>query len=169
MLIIINHCHHGLVPFVNNIPPGECTVIGFTVSDNCRRINPKKQQAIHILTCTEHTSINSISHFPLSPPVQGTTFTFLSQDKEDDADSTPDERSQVGAVEEIKTNPWQPTAKLPYDSSDDDDDDDGDDVDFEGTGFQSGKATSQLDELFFFHPDDPELANRINGKVTLNC
>lgn len=100
--------------------------------------------------------------------MQGTTFTFLSQDTEDDVDSTPDEHSQVGAVEEIKTNPWQPTAKLPYDSSDDDDDGDG--VDFEGTGgLQSGKATSQLDELFFFHPDDPELANRINGKVTLNC
>lgn len=101
--------------------------------------------------------------------MQGITFTFLSQDTEDDADSTLDEHSQVGAVEEIKTNPWQPTAKLPYDSSDDDDDDDaGDDVDFEGIGLQSGKATSQLDELFFFHPGDPELENRINGKVTLN-
>lgn len=94
---------------------------------------------------------------------QGTTFTFLSQDTEDDADSAPDD-SPVGAVEEIKTNPWQPTAKLPYDSSDDDDDDDGDNVDFEGSGLQSGKATSQLDELFFFHPDDPELANRINDQ-----
>ena len=118
-------------------------------------------------TCTEHTSyITTISHFHLSPPVQVTTFTFLSQDPEDDADSTPDEHSQVGAVEQIKTNPWPPASNLPYDSSDDNDDDD-DDVDFEGTGLQFGKATSQLDELFFFHPDDPELANRINGKVIL--
>lgn len=96
--------------------------------------------------------------------MQGTTFTFLSQEPEDDADSTRDEHSQVGAVEQIKTNHWQSATKLPYDSSDDNDDDDGDDVDFGGTGRQSGKATSQLDELFFFHPDDPELANRINGK-----
>ena len=99
--------------------------------------------------------------------MQGTTFTFFSHDPEDDADSTPDELSQVGAVEELKTNPWQPAAKLPYDSSDDNDDDDGDDADFENSGLQAVKATSQLDELFFFHPDDPELANRINGKVTL--
>lgn len=96
---------------------------------------------------------------------QGTTFTFLSQDTEDDADITLDEHSQVGAVGKITTNPWQPTAKLPYDSSDDDDGDDaGDDVDFEGIGLQSGKATSQLDELFFFHPGDPELENRINDQ-----
>ena len=98
--------------------------------------------------------------------MQGTTFTFLSQDAEDGEDSTPDEHSHVGAVEEIKTNPWQPTTKLPYDSSDDDDGDEGDDVDFDGAGHQSDKATSQLDELFFFHPGDPELENRINGKAT---
>ena len=96
--------------------------------------------------------------------MQGTTFTFLSQDPEDDADSTPDEHSHVGAVEEIGRNPWQSATKLPYDSSDDNDDDD---MDFEVTGIQSAKATSQLDELFFFHPDDPELANRINGRVIL--
>jgi len=99
--------------------------------------------------------------------VQGTAFTFLSRDTDDDADSTPDENSHVGAVEDIRTNPWQPATKLPYDSSDDNDDDDGDDMDFEATGIQSGKATSQLDELFFFHPDNPELANRINGRMTL--
>lgn len=103
--------------------------------------------------------------------MQSTTFTFLCQDPEDDADSTPDEHSHVGAVEEIKTNPWQPATKLPYDSSDDNDDDDGDVMDFEDTvdnGSQSSKATSQLDELFFFHPDDSELANRINGEVFLS-
>lgn len=99
--------------------------------------------------------------------MQGTTFTFLSRDTEDDADSTPDEHSHFGAVEDIRTNPWQPATKLPYDSSDDNDDDDGDDMDFEATGIQFGKATSQLDELFFFHPDNPELANRINGRMIL--
>lgn len=99
--------------------------------------------------------------------MQGTTFTFLSRDAEDDADSTPDLHSHVGAVEDIRTNPWQPTTKLPYDSSDDNDDDDGDDMDYQATGIQSGKATSQLNELFFFHPDDPELANRINGRMIL--
>jgi len=64
-------------------------------------------------------------------------------------------------------NPWQTTAKLPYDSSgDDDDDDDGDDMHVEDTdGDQSSKSTSHLDELFFFHPDDPKLANRINGEL----
>lgn len=99
--------------------------------------------------------------------MQGATFTFLSQDA-DDADSTPDEHSHVGAVEVIRTNPWQPATKLPYDSSDDNDDDDSDDMDFEATGVQSGKATSQLDELFFFHSDDPKLANRINGRMILS-
>ena len=111
--------------------------------------------------------LTTVRDFPLSPLVQGATFTFLSQDPGDDADSTPDEHSRVGAVEEIKTNPWQPAAKLPYDSSDDNDEDDGHDMDFESAGLQAVKATSQLDELFFFHPDDPELANRINGKVAL--
>ena len=65
-------------------------------------------------------------------------------------------------------NPWQTTAKLPYDSSGDDDDDDGDDMHVEDAdGDQSSKSTSHLDELFFFHPDDPELANRINGELPL--
>ena len=97
--------------------------------------------------------------------MQGTTFTFLSQDA-DDADSTPDEHSHVGAVEVIRTNPWQPATKLPYDSSDDNDDDDSDDDAF--SPVKSGKATSQLDELFFFHSDDPKLANRINGRMILS-
>ena len=79
----------------------------------------------------------------------------------------------MGSVEEIKTNPWQAATKLPYDSSDDNDD--GDDDNGEGMEFQeavsnddqSNKSTSQLDELFFFHPDDLDLANRINGEMFL--
>lgn len=117
-----------------------------------------------------------LTHFLLFPRVQGASFTFLSQDPEDDADSTAEEHSHVGAVEEIKTNPWQTTTKLPYDSSDENED--GDDVDFEDAAvhndIQSSKSTSHLDELFFFHPDDPKLANRINGEMSqmnklLNC
>jgi len=95
------------------------------------------------------------------------TFSFLSQGLEGDADSTAAEDSHVGSAEEIMKNPWQTTAKLPYDSSgDDDDDDDGDDMHVEDTdGDQSSKSTSHLDALFFFHPDDPKLANRINDQV----
>ncbi|KAJ7392948.1 nucleolar protein 8 [Desmophyllum pertusum] len=103
---------------------------------------------------------------------QGTSFTFLSQEPEDHVDSTAEEHRHVGSVEEIKTNPWQAATKLPYDSSDDNDDGDGDDDNGEGMEFQeavsnddqSNKSTSQLDELFFFHPDDPDLANRINDQ-----
>lgn len=110
----------------------------------------------------------SLTHFRLLPRWQGASFTFLSQDPEDDADSTAEEHSHFGAVEEIKTNPWQTTTKLPYDSSDENED--GDDMDIENAvdnDIQSSKSTSHLDELFFFHPDDPKLANRINGEMSL--
>ncbi|XP_078372062.1 uncharacterized protein LOC144655647 [Oculina patagonica] len=100
---------------------------------------------------------------------QGASFTFFSQGPVDDDDSAAEERSHVnvGAAEEIKTNPWQSATKLPYDSSDDDDDDDDKDVvGAVDNGIQSSKSTSHLEELFFFHPDDPELANRINDQET---
>ncbi|XP_078355768.1 uncharacterized protein LOC144640533 [Oculina patagonica] len=100
---------------------------------------------------------------------QGASFTFFSQGPVDDDDSAAEERSHVnvGAAEEIKTNPWQSATKLPYDSSDDDDDDDDKDVvGAVDNGIQSNKSTSHLEELFFFHPDDPELANRINDQET---
>ena len=65
-------------------------------------------------------------------------------------------------------NPWQTTNKLPYDSSDDNDDDDDMDIeDADDNGIKTNKPTSHLDGLFFFHPDDPELANRINGEMFL--
>ena len=79
----------------------------------------------------------------------------------------------------LESNPWQATPKLPYDSSDDDDDDDNDDKDNDyGSGDNAelnnsvgsdGIALSKIslapDELFFFHPDDPILANRIDGEI----
>lgn len=74
----------------------------------------------------------------------------------------------MGAVERIKSNPWQATPKLRYDSSDDDGDESGDDMELNDTvdtGINPCKSTSQLDKLFFFHPDDPVLANRINGEI----
>ena len=115
-----------------------------------------------------------LSHsFPLSPAIQGaSTFTFLSQEQEDDNDSTAAEDSRVGAAEEIIKNPWQTASKLPHDSSgDSDDDDDGDDDDddmaVDDAGDQAIKMSSQLDELFFFHPSDPQLANRIDGELLL--
>ena len=36
-----------------------------------------------------------------------------------------------------------------------------------GNGGTLNKSTFQLKELFFFHADDPELENRINGKLSL--
>ena len=74
----------------------------------------------------------------------------------------------MGSAEEILKNPWQ-TTQLPYDSSDDNDDD-GDDIvlgEAVGNDNPSNKLSSQLDELFFFHPDDPELENRINGELLI--
>jgi len=75
----------------------------------------------------------------------------------------------VGTVEEILKNPWQ-TTQLPYDSSSDSDDynEKGMDIDdASGNGDTLNKSTFQLKELFFFHADDPELVNRINGKLSL--
>lgn len=111
--------------------------------------------------------------------VQGTSFTFLAREQDDDVDSTPEDLTHEGAVEMLKSNPWQATPKLPYDSSDDDDDDDNDDKDNDyGSGDNAelndsvgsdGIALSKIslapDELFFFHPDDPILANRIDGEI----
>ena len=112
-----------------------------------------------------------ITHSPHLPSSfqSSSSFSFLSQETEHDAGLTAAEDSRVGSAEEIMKYPWQTTAKLPYDSSgDDDDDDDGDDMHVEDTdGDQSSKSTSHLDELFFFHPDDSELANRINGELLL--
>ena len=109
-------------------------------------------------------SPRSLTSLTLFPRFQGTSFTFLSHDPEDDADTPTEEQGHFGAVEEIKTNPWQTASKLPYDSSDDNDEDmDSEDAVDDGT--QSSKSTSHLDELFFFHPNDPKLANRINGKL----
>ena len=74
----------------------------------------------------------------------------------------------MAAVERIKSNPWQATPKLRYDSSDDDGDESDDDMELNDTvdtDINPSKSTSQLDELFFFHPDDPVLANRINGEI----
>ena len=76
----------------------------------------------------------------------------------------------MGAVERIKSNPWQATPKLRYDSSDDDGDESDDDIELNDTvhtGINPSNSTSQLDELFFFHPDDPILANRINGEICM--
>ena len=105
----------------------------------------------------------------MSSSVQGTSsFTFLSQESEDDIDSTAVEGRLVGSAEDIKKNPWQATAGLPYDSSDDNDDGDDDNTVVEDAdGDAPSKSTSQLDDLFFFHPDDPELENRINGELRL--
>lgn len=110
--------------------------------------------------------------FSFSPVVQGaSTFTFLSQEQ-DDNDSTAAEDSRIESAEEIKKNPWQTTSKLPYDSSGDSDDDDDDDDkmvvdDAVNAGDPAIKLSSQLDELFFFHPGDPGLTNRINGELLL--
>ena len=79
----------------------------------------------------------------------------------------------------LKSNPWQAAPKLPYDSSDDDDDDDNDDKDNDygsidnaelndsvgSDGIALSKISLAPDELFFFHPDDPILANRIDGEI----
>lgn len=75
----------------------------------------------------------------------------------------------MGTVEEIRKNPWQ-TTQLPYDSSSDSDDynEEGMGIDdAAGNGGTLNKSTFQLKELFFFHADDPELENRINGKLSL--
>lgn len=75
----------------------------------------------------------------------------------------------MGTVEEIRKNPWQ-TTHLPYDSSSDSDDYNEEGMGFDdaaGNGGTLNKSTFQLKELFFFHADDPELENRINGKLSL--
>ena len=75
----------------------------------------------------------------------------------------------MGTAEEILKNPWQ-TTQLPYDSSSDSDDYNEEDMGIDaatGNGDTSNKSTFQLKELFFFHADDPELENRINGKLSL--
>ncbi|XP_022787227.1 nucleolar protein 8-like [Stylophora pistillata] len=106
---------------------------------------------------------------------EGTSFTFLSQERDDDVESTPEDLTLEGTVEILKSNPWQATPKLPYDSSDDDDKDDTDnDYDSDdntelnysvGSGaIGLGETSSPPDELFFFHPDDSILANRIDDR-----
>lgn len=76
-------------------------------------------------------------------------------------------------MEILKSNPWQVTPKLPYDSSDDDDKDDTDNDSDDNTELNYsvgsgaiglGETSSPPDELFFFHPDDPILANRIDDR-----
>ena len=99
----------------------------------------------------------------------GSTFSFLPQETEDDSDSAAVDEKPVGTVEEILKNPWQ-TTQLPYDSSSDSDDynEEGMDIDdATGNGDTLNKSIFQLKELFFFHADDPELENRINGKLSL--
>lgn len=75
----------------------------------------------------------------------------------------------MGTAEEILKNPWQ-TTQLPYDSSSDSDDYNEVDMGIDaatGNGDTLNKSTFQLKELFFFHADDSELENRINGKLSL--
>lgn len=108
--------------------------------------------------------------------LQGTSFTFLLQEQDDDVKSSPEDLTREGAVEMLKSNPWQITPKLPYDSSDDDDEDDTDNDyvsndktklnDSVGSGgIGLSETSSPPDELFFFHPHDPILANRIDGEI----
>ena len=73
----------------------------------------------------------------------------------------------MGTVEEILKNPWH-TTQLPYDSSSDSDDYNEKGMDIDDAADNGGtlnESTFQLKELFFFHADDPELENRISGKL----
>ena len=76
----------------------------------------------------------------------------------------------MGTVEEILKNPWH-TTQLPYDSSSDSDDYNEKGMDSIDDAADNGgtlsESTFQLKELFFFHADDPELENRISGKLSL--
>lgn len=76
----------------------------------------------------------------------------------------------MGTVEEILKNPWH-TTQLPYDSSSDSDDYNEKSMDSIDDAADNGgtlnESTFQLKELFFFHAYDPELKNRISGKLSL--
>lgn len=94
-------------------------------------------------------------------------FTFLSQEPLESKDSIDVEHSDISPPEDILKNPWQPALKLPYDSSDDNEED-GDDMIADASVSpedQPVMSSKPLEELFFFHPDDPQLTNRINDDI----
>lgn len=94
-------------------------------------------------------------------------FTFLSQEPLESKDSIDVEHSDISPPEDILKNPWQPALKLPYDSSDDNEED-GDDMiadAFVSPDDQPVMSSKPLEELFFFHPDDSQLTNRINDDI----
>lgn len=93
-------------------------------------------------------------------------FSFLFEEPQQNS-SASTKHSDIGAAEELIKNPFQSALRLPYDSSAESEEDGEDDmiadttVSSEGQPFNSSKP---FDEMFFFHPGDPQLVNRINGE-----
>lgn len=106
----------------------------------------------------------SDNHFVLLYFQEESPFTFFSQDPEDSGnDSGKDNHTSPVQAEELRFKQWNPQY-LPYDSSGDEE---------EGRMAEEEDNTSKLDitqlrateQLFFFHVDDPELKNRLTGKL----
>ena len=94
-------------------------------------------------------------------------FSFLFEERQQNEDSASTKHSDIGAAEELIKNPFQTALQLPYDSSGESEEDGEEDmiadtaVSSESQPFYS---SIPFDEMFFFHPGDPQLVNRINGE-----